>query len=115
MTVMLDRPAGDPAGLGPHTIPVDLVDDWDIEEIDPRPYVDFEVVDRLIARAAGRWTPPIPKPSFDEQVAVARYYVDRGYGPTAVAKALHTNGTKARRLVDTARLDQVLDAVEAWL
>lgn len=114
MTVMLDRPAGDPAGLGPHTIPVDI-DDWDIDDFDPRPYVDFEVVERVIARAAGRWTPPIPKLTDEEQVAVARYYIDRGHGPTAVAKALHTNGTKARKLADTARLDQVLDAVEAWL
>ncbi|WP_190824735.1 hypothetical protein [Saccharopolyspora pogona] len=107
MTAMLDRPA--PAA-GLPVLP-DL-DDLDIELFDLRPPVDEEVVTRILARAAGCWTPPIPKPNGEERIAVARHYVNRGQGTSAIARALHTNGTIARRLAETARLDQILDEIE---
>lgn len=129
MTAMLDRPAP-AAGLpvpqtparGVHVVDTPgvyqqvsalLVDDWD-ELLDPRPIVDEEVVARIIARAEGRWTPPIPKPTDEERIAVARHFIEHGQGSTRIAKALRTNGTIARRLAETVRLDQVLDEVETW-
>lgn len=99
MTVMLDRPAVNPAGL-PAPLPLDF-DDHD--QVEAPEFVDREVVARIVNHAEGRWTPPVPKPNEAEKVAVARYYVERGRGSTAVTKALRVCGSDAAVLCAQAR------------
>lgn len=111
MTAMLDRPAvsaGLPAPTATKRRKPPKRRPWNRDH-------DHAVVDRIIAHAEGKWTPPLPRPTDEERVAIARWYIEHGRGPTAVSKALRASGKTAARLIEEARLDQLLDEIEVRL